>query len=121
MLMYTKKKAAMSKEYDENQMKLMGAAAKDPSLKLEHDKFKEEKFKECDLDGDNKHNEEEFKKYNQEMEKKQVDQLGSAITFTDEEYKELFKMYSKIFATGLGLTKAHYDQIPILFVNYSSR
>lgn len=44
-------------------MELFGKASKDPTVKLEHEAWKEKAFIECDLDKNKKHNFEEFKAY----------------------------------------------------------
>ena len=45
----------MPKEFHEAQEKAMGAAAKDPSFKVEHEEWKKKAFVECDVNKDNKH------------------------------------------------------------------
>ena len=63
MKMYTVKKASMSKEYNEAQVKLFGKASKDPSVKIEHEEWKVKAFDQCDVDKDKRHNLNEFKAY----------------------------------------------------------
>ena len=68
-------------------MKLFGAASKDPSVKVEHEEWKKKSFVECDKDKDGRHNLDEFKAYMKMAEERQVLQLGSAMTWTDDEYE----------------------------------
>lgn len=90
-------------------MKYFGEASKDMTLKEKHKEWTAKAFADSDKDKDNRHNLKEFIAYNKLNEANQVEKFGSAITFTDAECETLFKIYSKVFGSALGLTEKNYS------------
>ena len=41
------------------------------------------------------------------------------MTWTDDQYKEWYDTYIKVFGDEKGISKENYDCVPILFVHYS--
>ena len=77
----------MPEEFHRAHQQLLYDSIKDPSLKMEHEKWSEFAFNHCDVDRDNRHVLHEFIEYNQIAALREYQRFGTAMIWTEDEYE----------------------------------